>query len=110
MNRIFVTLCLAASAALIAPVVHAQNSGFLFSSFQCDPASCRQETPIPVLQGSASVSFTSTCTGGAVSGIEGETKSFVGVPTACSSSFTPRASVETFRTQHLDDCGRLFTV
>ena len=110
MNRIFMTLCLAASAAVMAPVVHAQTSGFLLSSFICDPASCRQETPIPVRQGSAFVSFTATCTGGAVSGFEGDTKSVVGVPNACSTSYTPRASVETFRTQHLDDCGVLFSV
>jgi hypothetical protein len=111
MNRIIATLVfIATSAVLIAPVVQAQTSSFLFSSFQCDPLSCKEQTLLPVFVGTASVSFTSSCSGGAVSGLEGDTISRVGVPTACSTALTPRASVETFRTEHLDDCGIPFFV
>lgn len=63
-----IALLLFLAAALLTPRAHATD--FVFSSFQCDPVSCTERTPEPVLMGTVSVTFSGVCTGGAVGAIE----------------------------------------
>jgi hypothetical protein len=102
MKRIWLLLCSAAFAAVLAPTAHAQN--YLFSSFQCDPTSCQEEGPAET-QGSVLVNFNGTCTGGVLNGISGSAEITIGVPTACKTPYIPLATVETSETEYLDDCG-----
>jgi hypothetical protein len=90
-------------SVLFAPAARATD--FVFSSFQCDPSSCVERTPVPVTQGSAFVSFNGTCTGGAVAGIEAFASAQVGTPNPCQSPYTPEAKISIQTTEQLDDFG-----
>lgn len=104
MNKTLLTiLALWFVAALFAPAAHATD--FVFSSFQCDPSSCIEQTPVPVTQGSVFVSFNGTCTGGAVAGIEAFASAQVGIPEPCQTAYTPQAKIAVTRSELLDDFG-----
>src|SRR5262245_12712151 len=91
------------------PAAHATD--FVFSSFQCDPLSCINRTPFPVFQGSASVSFDGTCTGGAVAGgIHLLASAVIGIPIPCSTPYTPEAKASKQTIELLDDFGCEYSV
>jgi hypothetical protein len=96
-------LCAALFAAFFPQTGHAQTN-YEFSYFQCDPLSCVEIGP-PETIGSVLVSFNSTCTGGAIGGLNGSAKITIGIPGACKTPYVPHALVETSRTEYLDDCG-----
>jgi hypothetical protein len=93
---------------LFAPAAHAQD--FVSSSFQCDPLSCEERTPFPVLQATVNVTFDGTCTGGAVGGIESFATAFVGLPDPCPVPFTPIARIEVSTADLLNDFGCIYFV
>lgn len=88
----------------------AQAQDFIFTSFSCSPPTCVEETPFPVTQGAAIVTYYGTCSGGAVSSISGTAKAEVGINGQCSTTYTPHAEVDKFRTTYLNDCGVPFSV
>jgi hypothetical protein len=103
MKKLWMPLCLVVLTTTLTPKVHAQTD-YVFSYFQCDPTSCEEEGPAET-QGSVSVSFTSTCTGGAVGGLNGSASIKIGIPNACKTSYIPYALVRTSETEFLNDCG-----
>jgi len=109
MKRMLVSICFLAVLGLFVPAARAQTN-FIFSSFQCDPSSCIDETPIPVFQGLALVTFDSTCTGGAITGISGRAKAVVGDIGQCRDPYTPHAEIDRYRSTYLDDCGNPYSV
>jgi hypothetical protein len=108
MKHTLLMLCSAAFFALFAQAATAQTN-YVFSYFQCDPSSCQEEGPAET-QGGVLVSFSSTCTGGAVPGLSGKAAITIGTPGACKTPYIPYALVETSATQYLDDCGDPYTV
>ena len=86
------------------------QTNYVFTSFQCTPSSCIEETPIPVVQGGVAVSFTSTCSGGIVSGISGQASAVIGINGECPVPYTPHAEVDKSTTTELDDCGDPYNV
>jgi hypothetical protein len=104
-KTIISVLFLFALACSLLPSVAQAQTNFIFSSFQCDPGSCKNQTTAPVFQGTVTVTFNGTCTGGAVAGIEAFATSFVGVPGPCEVPYTPFAQVEVSRETLLDDFG-----
>jgi hypothetical protein len=102
MKTIGTLSCLLTVVAVFAPKSHATD--FVFSSFQCDPSECIEQT-VPVTQGSAFVSFNATCTGGAVGEISGSASIVIGVPTACNAPYVAYAQVQQSTQTLLDDFG-----
>jgi hypothetical protein len=94
--------------AVFHPTAHAQD--FIFTSFSCVPASCIDETPVPVTQGTAIVTYSGTCSGGAIAGVSGTAKAQVGINGQCQTTYTPHAEVDKYRTTYLNDCGVPFSV
>jgi hypothetical protein len=93
---------------ILSPRAKAQD--FVFSSFQCNPSSCENRTPFPVLQGSVTVTFQGVCTGSVVEGIQSFATAFVGAPQSCSEPFTPVARIVVSESEFLDDFGCPFLV
>src|ERR1700746_1488148 len=90
--------CFFVLASFLLPLTHATD--FTFSSFQCDPSSCVEQT-LPTESGSAFVSFNATCTGGAIGGIEGSALARIGIPEPCSAPFVAKAIVQQSTTTQL---------
>ena len=107
MKLAFAFVYLLAFGAFLSSPSHAQ--GFVFSSFQCDPSSCAEQTG-PTVAGSAFVSFNSTCTGGIIAGIDGSALARIGIPDACTTPFIAKAAVEQSTTTQLDDFGCTFNL
>jgi hypothetical protein len=101
MKAIFVLLVFIASFNMTS-AAHAQ--GYQFTYFQCDPISCKNTGP-PEFQGSVSVSYNSTCSGGVITGIDGSAQASIGINGPCPNLYIPQALVETFTTELLDDFG-----
>lgn len=101
MKLTLIILGLLAAHVLLTPSAQAQTPDFIFSSFQCDPSSCEETGPLSTT-GSAFVSVDSTCTGGAIPGLN---KRVLATVANCSLPYQPFALVESFRTELLDDCG-----
>jgi hypothetical protein len=107
MKIILGLFCFLAAASILAPASHATD--FVFSSFQCDPSSCSEQT-LPTEVGSSLVSFNATCTGGVVGDIEGSALAQVGIPEACSTPYVAKAQVQQSTTTQLDDFGCPFNL
>lgn len=107
MKNLLGLFCFLAGAAFLPPTSRATD--FVFSSFQCDPTSCQEQT-VPVVAGTAFVSYDATCTGGAVPGFSGSAKSQVGVNGPCNSLFIAQAQVQQSTTTQLDDFGCPFNL
>jgi hypothetical protein len=108
MKKLIALFVFAMGASFLVPA--AQGTDFVFSSFQCDPVSCIETTAVPVTQGSVSVSFNGTCTGGVVAGIEAFATAQVGIPNPCQSPYTPRAQISINEQELLDDFGCTYLV
>jgi hypothetical protein len=102
--------CIGLGVLLFASSARAQNPppNFIFSSFQCDPLSCDNRS-LPTVEGTVFATFDSTCTGGAVGGIQAEMTTIIGIdpvtgqPSPCHVPLVARAAFEVFRTEELDD-------
>jgi hypothetical protein len=95
MMKLITLSLLFAAVVSLALNAHAQSNKE-FSSFQCDPTSCSEEGPAET-SGSVFVSFTSTCTGGVVAGMNGNAKVTIGP--GCHSLYIPYALVQTSTTE-----------
>jgi hypothetical protein len=100
-------LCFFTVASFLPSPIHATD--FVFSSFQCDPSECIEQTA-PTTVGTAFVSFNATCTGGAVSTIEGSALAQIGVPEPCTAPFIAFAQIQQSTTTELDDFGCPFNL
>lgn len=94
--------CFLAITCFSAPMGRAND--FVFSSFQCDPSTCVEQT-LPTEVGSAFVSFNATCTGGIVGNLEGSALAQVGIPEPCAVPYVAKALIEQSTTTQLDDFG-----
>lgn len=103
MKQVWLLACSISFSVAFAQTAHAKTD-YVFSSFQCDPLSCQEEGPAETI-GSVQVSFNSTCTGGAIGGLNGSAKITIGIPNACKTPYIPFAIVETSQSEYLDDCG-----
>ena len=75
------------------------QTNYQFSSFQCDPLSCSEEGP-PMKSGHVSADLNSTCTGGAISGIN---KSITVTLANCSVNYIPYVLIQKSTTEFYDD-------
>jgi hypothetical protein len=104
MKRIWLLLSFAIFTATFVHIARAQD--LVFSSYQCDPTSCKEEG-VTGTDGSASVSFIGYCTGDIVPVLSfGASASIEN----CSSFYTPVALVEVSETEYRGDCGDLYYV
>lgn len=94
-------ICFFTVASFFASPVRAD---FVFSSFQCDPSECIEQTG-PRTVGTAFVSFNATCTGGVVNTIEGSAQAQIGVPDACTLPYIAFAQIQQSTETELDDFG-----
>jgi len=102
MKIVLAFFCFCAVASFLVPPAHATD--FVFSSFQCDPSQCIEQT-MPITVGSAFVSFNATCTGGMVGSIEGSALAQIGVPNPCPAPYIAYAQIQQSTQTLLDDFG-----
>jgi hypothetical protein len=69
---------------------------YYFSSYQCDPLSCVEQTPTPVYSGYARVNLNAVCTipSEATHPLSGTASAVVGGVGTCHSAYTPYALIE----------------